>query len=78
VEFDGTEQFREKVGILRESYMPSVTVASSSDDYDAVDESNEANPVELNEKMSKYVQTIGQHAGHPSATGKFRQAQLNG
>ena len=78
VEFDGTEQFREKVGILRESYMPSGTSASSSDDYDAVDESNEPTPVELNEKMSKYVQTVGRLQGHPSATGKFRQGQLNG
>ena len=78
VEFDDETQYRDKVGILKESYFGATAVASGSDDYDAVDESNEPTPVELNEKMSKYVQTTGRMAGHPSATGKFRQGQLNG
>jgi len=78
VEFDDETQFRDKVGILKESYFGATAVASSSDDYDAVDESNEPAPVELNERMSKYVQTMGHMARHPSSTGKFRQRQLNG
>ncbi len=77
VEFDSPEQFRDKVGILKESYF-GTAVASDSDDVDSVDESNEPAPAQLNERMSSYVNTTGRLAGHPSPTGKFRQAQLNG
>ncbi len=77
VEFDTEEQYREKVGILKESYF-AAPVASNSDDADAVDESNEPGAVQLDEKMSTYVQATGRLAGHPSATGKFPSGQLNG
>ena len=78
VDYDDETQFRDKVEILKESYFGATAVASSSDDYDAVDESNEPAPVELNERMSKYVQTVGHIARHPSSTGKYRQRQLDG
>jgi len=78
LEADDSDQYRDKVEILRESYFGATAVAAASDDYDAVDESNEPALVELNEKMSSYVATAGRLQGHPSATGKFRQGQLNG
>ncbi len=79
VEFDTEDQFREKVGILKESYFPGQIVANF-DDVDGVDESNEpsANEVQLDEQMSSFVAATGRMAGHKSATGRFRQKQLNG
>ncbi len=78
VDYDDETQFRDKVEILKESYFGATAVAAASDDYDAVDESNEPAPVELNERMSAYVQTVGHIARHPSSTGKYRQRQLDG
>ena len=74
---DDAEQYRDKVEILRESYF-AVPTGSNSDGAEAVDETNEPAQVELNEKMSSYVNTATRLQGHPSATGKFRQGQLNG
>ncbi|GAF93886.1 unnamed protein product, partial [marine sediment metagenome] len=74
LEYDDAEQFRSKVGVLRESYFAVAPEANS----DNVDESADAEPEVLNENMTAAVKSLSRLARNPSPTGKTRPQTLNG